>query len=496
MFKKNIFFICSIFFLVLLLIGCENEKKKSESNRIVVTGMAQNFKDTTIAFSFYAYEFLKSLERKEVKFAKDGSFKMELDASAPLKGWFSFGKVPVTEKFKYTMVNGQDTIMQTGTNDFRMVYLYLEPGDSVHMQLDVTKIDETLAFTGEAVDNNILVNEEENKFNDYKHKFLRNWYNVSQRKPDDYKNTVNGLYQQKIKFLNAFAQSHVLSENLVNFFKVNYYSDAVASKINYPEINAMYNQGKLPELPSDYFDFLNEVTLDEEIDDFGIGYFYDLKAYLNKKYEVESKQDTTFPEFYDWIGTELPEKVQYQYMAYALGSDFSKRIYDEFGENSPYPEMAKIVKQKYKHLEGMLEGKPAPELILEKTDGTKISLEDLKGKYIYIDLWATWCGPCIKEIPSLKKIEKEYEGRNIHFVSISMDDEKDFDKWKKFVADENLTGIQVIADDKANSIISETFNIKLIPRFILLDPEYRIVDATAPFPSDPELLSLFAELNI
>lgn len=493
--KKN-FFICSAICLSLLLASCGTEKEQSGPNRMVVTGMAQHFKDTTIAFSFYEYGFLKNLERTEVTFAEDGSFKMVLNSSNPLKGWFSFGKVPVTEKFVYTMINGQDTVMQTGTYDFRMVYLYLEPGDSVNMQVDVTKIDETLSFTGEAVDNNIFVNKEENKFNDYKHKFLGNWYNVSQRKPNDYKHTVDRLYEQKSEFLSKYAQSHDISEYLMNFYKINYYSDMVASKVHYPKINANYNQGKLPELPSDYYAFLNEVSLKGDIGDFGIGYFYNLKAYLSKKYEIASKQNSDLPDFYDWIGTELPQKVQYQYMAYALGSDFSKRLYDEFGENSPYPEMAKIVKQKYKHLESMLEGNPAPELLLEKPNGTELSLSDLKGKYIYIDLWATWCGPCIKEIPSLKKVEEEYKGKNIHFVSISMDDEKDFNKWKKFVEKENLTGIQVIADDKANALISKTFNVKLIPRFILLDPKYNIVDATAPFPSDPKLITLFDKLDI
>ncbi|WP_232758881.1 TlpA disulfide reductase family protein [Flavobacterium sp. ALD4] len=60
--------------------------------------------------------------------------------------------------------------------------------------------------------------------------------------------------------------------------------------------------------------------------------------------------------------------------------------------------------------------------------GGKTKLEDFKGKYVYIDVWATWCGPCLAEIPSLKKIEEKFHDRNIAFVSISNDKLEDIEK--------------------------------------------------------------------
>ena len=68
-------------------------------------------------------------------------------------------------------------------------------------------------------------------------------------------------------------------------------------------------------------------------------------------------------------------------------------------------------------------GKPSPAFEdYENYKGGTTSLADLKGKYVYVDVWATWCGPCIAEIPSLKKLEKQYHGKNIQFVSLSVDD--------------------------------------------------------------------------
>ncbi len=142
-------------------------------------------------------------------------------------------------------------------------------------------------------------------------------------------------------------------------------------------------------------------------------------------------------------------------------------------------------------------GKPSPEFVnYENHKGGTTSLSDLKGKYVYIDVWATWCGPCKKEIPSLKKVEKQYHGKNIEFVSISIDDETLHDAWKKMVTDKELGGIQLLADNNFKSKFVQDYKIQGIPRFILIDPDGNVVDANAPRPSSPKLIELFKSLNI
>ncbi|WP_461533684.1 TlpA family protein disulfide reductase [Sinomicrobium sp.] len=481
------------------IVGCQREVKETEKkDTIIVAGQIEHFKDTTGVFSYYNYEFLKNLQTESVDFSANGKFRMELKAESPIKGWFSFGKVPTTEEFKYITIEGKDTTMRTGTVDFRMVHLYLLPGDSLYIEADAEQLKESLSFTGANADNTIFVNAEERSFNDYKHKFLKNWYDVANRKPDDYKRVADSLYQEKLAFLDDFSSKHQLSPELIQFYKTNYYGEMVASKVNYPGIHASYNDLEATPLPDDYYDFLDTAKLEGDIGDNGIGYYYSLSAYLKAKYEVYCKRNTTgeLLDFYNWVGQELPEKNYYQFMAYALSRDFTKVLYDKFGADCPYPEMAAVVRDKYREMEGMLEGNPAPEVVFEDTEGTTIALSELKGKYTYIDLWATWCGPCKKEIPSLKKVAKAYEGKNIQFVSISIDKEEDRGKWQDFVRDNDLNGIQLIADKNAHDKLAKAFNIKMIPRFILLDPEGKIVDATAPYPSDEKLLDLFDQLDI
>ena len=141
-----------------------------------------------------------------------------------------------------------------------------------------------------------------------------------------------------------------------------------------------------------------------------------------------------------------------------------------------------------------LNGTDSPSFKYENHKGGFTTLEDLKGKYVYIDVWATWCGPCRQEIPFLQKTEEAYHGKNIEFVSISIDVMKDKEKWNKFVTDKNLGGIQLLADKDWNSDFVLGYKINGIPRFILISPEGKIVNADAPRPSSTELVTLLDSL--
>jgi len=131
----------------------------------------------------------------------------------------------------------------------------------------------------------------------------------------------------------------------------------------------------------------------------------------------------------------------------------------------------------------------SPDFEFENHKGGKTKLSELKGKYVYIDLWATWCGPCRAEIPFLQKVEEKYHGKNIEFVSVSIDAPKDHDKWQKFVTDKQLGGIQLLADNEWKSDFAISYNVISIPRFILIDPQGKVVNSNASRPSSPELLT-------
>ncbi|MCL5129835.1 MULTISPECIES: TlpA disulfide reductase family protein [unclassified Algibacter] len=142
-----------------------------------------------------------------------------------------------------------------------------------------------------------------------------------------------------------------------------------------------------------------------------------------------------------------------------------------------------------------LNGTESPKFVdYENYNGGNTSLDDLKGKYVYIDVWATWCGPCLAEIPSLKAVEKEYHGKNIQFVSISVDDQNAHAKWRTMIEEKELGGVQLFAKEDRSFVTA--YNVTGIPRFILIDPEGNIVKADAPRPSSPQLKTLLESLAI
>lgn len=141
-------------------------------------------------------------------------------------------------------------------------------------------------------------------------------------------------------------------------------------------------------------------------------------------------------------------------------------------------------------------GQPSPKFDYPDINGKNVSLDDFRGKYVYVDVWATWCGPCKREIPFLKELDDQYKGKDLAIVSLSIDKLENKEKWQKMIKDQNLQGIQILADKDWNSDFVTSYNITGIPRFILIDPEGNIYDADAPRPSDPRLKELLSSLSI
>ncbi|MGY6650409.1 TlpA family protein disulfide reductase [Wenyingzhuangia sp. IMCC45574] len=138
-------------------------------------------------------------------------------------------------------------------------------------------------------------------------------------------------------------------------------------------------------------------------------------------------------------------------------------------------------------------GAPSPVFNdLENYKGGTTSLKDLAGNYVYIDIWATWCNPCLAQIPYLQKLEEKFHGKKIKFVSLSIDNPNAKGKWKQMIANKNMGGIQLFANGPLSFV--DDYQVSGIPRFILLDKKGNIINANAPRPSDPEFEKYLAKL--
>ncbi|GEM53541.1 hypothetical protein EB1_33310 [Empedobacter brevis NBRC 14943 = ATCC 43319] len=124
----------------------------------------------------------------------------------------------------------------------------------------------------------------------------------------------------------------------------------------------------------------------------------------------------------------------------------------------------------------------APDFSLADINGKRFNLADFKGKYVYIDIWATWCGPCKVQIPFMKELEKQFHDAPIHFVSISLDKEEDKPIWKKMIRENQMSGVQLFAGKENN--FGYDYQIQYIPTFLILDKEGNIMIDRAPAPMD------------
>lgn len=136
-------------------------------------------------------------------------------------------------------------------------------------------------------------------------------------------------------------------------------------------------------------------------------------------------------------------------------------------------------------------GQPCPDFKYESVDGKFYTPKDFRGKYVFIDCWATWCGPCLAQLKPLGELEHLYASKDIIFVSISSDEDKA--KWQKMVKDKNMGGVQLI-QDRGNQSFNEAFMINGIPRFILLDKNGNVYDANMSRPSEPATKALLDKL--
>ncbi|MET3879507.1 TlpA disulfide reductase family protein [Chitinophaga sp. OAE865] len=192
-------------------------------------------------------------------------------------------------------------------------------------------------------------------------------------------------------------------------------------------------------------------------------------------------------EYYTYTGTQNALKM-------LKDKQVRDSLYKDYVAGAKHPAYLKEIRDIYRNANTYSDNSPAPDFSYEDVNGKKVSLKDLRGKYVYIDVWATWCGPCKMEIPHLSKIEALYEHKKIRFVSLSVDKPADKQKWKDFVQKGNLKGIQLLADKDFRSDFIQKFNINSIPRFILIAPDGKIVSADALRPSNPELKALLDKL--
>lgn len=393
--------------------------------------------------------------------------------------------------------------LQLKTDGFYELYIgrertgiYLEKGKNLTVTLNADQFDETLEYTGDLANSNNFLAE----------KYLWNEQNADFKTlfSLDEKNFLNALDQNQKSIDSLYASKQIVNENFKKMLtKEDAYSRATMLE-NYKEAHQYYSGGKNIELTENFYNELKEINLADTLAFRNSVAYQDLlEAHFSRIVNEDIAQDSTKNKtilYLKKVDSALPDgyakdKIMSSYLQFGLKPDETlEEAFSIYKNSNPNPENLAKLTEHYNKLKAITAGSPSPTFNYENHKGGTTTLESLKGKYVYIDVWATWCGPCLREIPALKAVEEEYHNKNIHFVSISIDEPKDYEKWKTMVSEKELGGIQLMADNNWKSKFVEDYAIMGIPRFILIDPQGDIVAADAPRPSNPELKTLFNEL--
>lgn len=127
----------------------------------------------------------------------------------------------------------------------------------------------------------------------------------------------------------------------------------------------------------------------------------------------------------------------------------------------------------YANLTALQPGKMAPDFKLPTPEGDSISLSDYRGKYVLVDFWASWCGPCRQENPNIVRMYNRFKGKNFEILGVSLDKERA--GWVKAIADDQLTWKQVSDLKFWDSIVTGLYAIQSIPATLLVDPDGKII---------------------
>lgn len=385
----------------------------------------------------------------------------------------------------------EGTYMYFSDRKFRCP-VYLKPGDSVYVEANAAKYFDEVKYSGKG--------KKENKY--LAEKLRLQGVHMSRRL---FTNEPVAFAEKLVEINDAFM--HALNESYLD--NSDFREDErhsidflmAITRLNYP---FEYEKQKrvAPLLSDDYYSFLDEIDLNDS--DLLKNNEAATFLYLYANYMPGEERSTDFPtliasqfDFLDAkfsnneIKAEIGDRILGDYLN-AKQTDGIQAIVSRLESYGLEEGKLNQYKSKLAALKKFEKGKDAIDFTYPDINGNQVSLSDFKGKYVYVDVWATWCGPCKKEIPSLKRLEKEFHGEDIVFMSVSVDKEAQKTKWTNFVNDKELGGVQLFASGWSQ--IAKDYEITSIPRFMLFDPEGKIVSTNASRPSNPRTLIMLKSL--
>lgn len=456
----NKIYISSLIIVLITVFAC-NEKKIAYDNSVVKANIVGMSGQQAILQNMNPFHLMQDTVAYDV----NGQVVFNIDISKPAYYSLALGKAKIV--------------------------LYIKPGDSVIISGDASQLMSSIRFGGNAP-----------IYNDYLFRSTKISMIFQNKLMNEFakeeKIVTNSLDSLRAVHADEMAALQKGNSNLDPYFlKIEkariLYEWAILHRL-YPDYYRYIHKGSEFETSPEYETYLAETNIDDgELLDLPL-YVSFIETYMKNKYEVfftDSLEDQ-YPSYINFQLKEIDKQFKNKDIKSVLAYNTVKQLvtYDGVKDFETYWELfnslcnnANLLSDMNLQLsewEHLKKGKPAKDFTFVNIDGDNVSLSDFKGKWIYVDIWATWCNPCMRELPYLLSLEEELANKNIVFMSVSVD--KTQEPWIKTVKEKQMKGVQIWSGQ--NEIITKFYKVSGIPRFMIIDPNGNIYSSSADRPSE------------
>lgn len=367
--------------------------------------------------------------------------------------------------------------------------LYAEPGYSLSLQLDASKMDSSLQINGDGEREYACIQSLDKILSEAVDAGIVN-YGPSAEASLHF-DSIREKIRSRIEEIRVQQET---TDEFLEYLKV-------SAEFNLAALQLFSARLYPVDDPTLFYQFLTDLPLDKgkylSLPSARLFYSFYVIYLTNGNNMVQSSWFETEPDAYTSTGLERikvirNEKIR-EYLAFML---IQRRLeykglegFDPFDSAfmllNTNPELLQVIDQLKKVFSFTIPGQAAANFTLFDSKGNQVSLADLKGKIVYIDFWADWCGFCMEQFPYYFQLIDKYQNTNIAFVSIFMG--RDKEKWLSILKTHPKKDISLIEPDGMNSDLARAYQMKSLPVFLLIDEHGKILDARADRPSSSAL---------
>ena len=467
--------------------SAENNSEPNDKEMITILGTVSGFDDESQVVAKYN-DLISNELIQHIGVTKNNSFKLEFQKQ-----------------------NKQDIELKIGE---LTIPILAAPSDIIKIKIDKSNVRKPVTFVG--------VNAKIN--NEFFHLFkaiseldllpdsLK--YYLDSYKPEEYKTKIRSYENRISSFLNTYSKTNILEKELVDWFKIY----AKYKTLNY--LISPYNyEWKKYNVKSDYWNFLDDSLLNNDKAIYCSEYYKFANSYSTYLYNIEGIFSATkiyygkdWSNYYnisidsfDAAGNGIMYDILISKLLYRFMKDDNKSFEDMGTQKYDRIEnqfIKNLIYNKQLNFYNKLETSKLSENIniydyrkeTNSPDLLSLLTSKYKGKVIYVDNWASWCGPCIVEMPHFARLQEDFANKDVVFVYLCQPDDYKNDRAKSIILENQVKGEHYLMNRQLANPTFYIFRRSGVPSYLLINKNGVVVDDDAPRPSSKEIRDKLNEL--